>query len=352
MSASLASASRSTWSSEDEDTFDSSPLSSRLRPLHTCSSGRTRRWSLAMAITDDEITDEMFMDEVERMRTKGRFWESRKSLNSPSSPRSPVGPAIDSPARSALPPRLKHALPCLSDPHLSATWQTARRTLLICRELIRTERNYLASLFALVSNGTATPPPALMLAYMPALVQVSEDLLLKMEANPSAQGVAQAFLEGETGLEAAFVAWCGVAGGFFASADGQAGKAVRDRAASTSVLRETDSPLTMPLKRRVTTWVQGRRNSFARSREHLPAFPSGKHNGRPGTTRSLPSVRDLAILPTQRVMRYALLFKDLLAHIPCGSPSHIFVEHAMHASMGIARKADRSQGNAAFLHQP
>lgn len=269
--------------------------------------GHTRRWTLAMAITNDEISDEMFMDEVESMRSRGKFWETRRSLDSPSSPRSPVGPSIDSPTKSPSSPQLKHALPCLSDPLLSATWQTARRALLICRELIRTERHYLASLFVLVSNGTATPPPALMLTYMPALVQASEDLLLKMEANPSAQGVAEAFMAGELSLESAFVAWCGVAGGFF-SADGQA---VRDRAASTSVLRETDSPITthMPLKRRVTTWVLARRNSTAKSRENAAGLRSVKLTERPRAVRSLPSVRDLAILPTQRVMRYALLFK-------------------------------------------
>ncbi|KAJ7459064.1 hypothetical protein B0H11DRAFT_177837 [Mycena galericulata] len=350
--ASLGSASRSTWSEEDEDTFENSPPISarpRILPQHSSPPGRSRRWSLAMAITNDETTDEMFMDEVEKMRAMGKFWESRKSPGAPASPRSPVGAGTRLPTNPASPPQLKHALPCLSDPLLSATWQTARRALLICRELIRTERNYLASLFALISNETATPAPALMLTYMPALVQVSEDLLLRMESNPSAQGVAEAFLEGESRLEAAFVAWCGVAGGFFAEVDGQA---MRDRAASTGVLRETDSPITMPLKRRVTTWVQGRRNSLVKSRESLASLPSAKHNQRLRAGRSLPSVRDLAILPSQRCVRYPLLFKDLLAHIPSSSPSHVFVERAMRASIVIAQKSDRAQGNAAFLQQP
>lgn len=248
-----------------------------------------------MAITSDEITDEMFVDEVERMRMKGTFWESRKSHDSPSFP---VDQDISS-------PKLKHALPSLSDPLLSATWQTARRALLTCRELIRTERNYLASLFVLVSNGTATPAPSLMLTYVPALLQASEDLLLKMEANPSAQGVAEAFIEEESPLETAFVAWCGVSGGFFAGADSQT---VRDRVASSSVLREMDSPITMPLKRRVTTWVQGRRNSSAKSRESAAGLPSGKSNEPLRMGRSLPTVRDLAILPIQRVCVRFLIF--------------------------------------------
>ncbi|KAJ6609349.1 hypothetical protein B0H10DRAFT_480238 [Mycena sp. CBHHK59/15] len=184
-----------------------------------------------------------------------------------------------------------------------------------------------------------------MLTYLPALVQASEDLLVRMESNPSAQGVAEAFLLGESRLESAFVAWCGVVGGFFVGADDQA--MTRDRAASTSMLPETDSPITIPLKRRVTTWVQGKRNSSVKSRAISAMQKQPLVRG-----RLLPTVRDLAILPTQRVMRYALLFKDLLAHTPSSSPSHIVVERALGAAIVIAQKSDRAQGNAAFLHQP
>ncbi|KAF4604851.1 hypothetical protein EYR40_003633 [Pleurotus pulmonarius] len=96
------------------------------------------------------------------------------------------------------------------------------------------------------------------------------------------------------------------------------------------------------------------------------------------TPRKLPTVRDLAILPTQRVMRYVLLFRgesllcslarflwvidhnmlinflanlslDLLAHIPATSPSRAIVEKAVDAAVRVAEKCDRAQGNAAFL---
>ncbi|KAJ7204358.1 hypothetical protein GGX14DRAFT_460160 [Mycena pura] len=343
-SASLGSARRSTWSEEDEDTFKNSPTypEPRVRRGRSSPGGRTRRWTLAMAITDDEMTDEMFVDEVESMRTQGKFWESRKSLDSPTLSRFPVSPSTGSSTPSTFAPRLKHALPCLSEPLLSATWRTARHTLLTCRELIRTERHYLSFLFALVSNETATPVPALMLTYVPALVQASEDLLLRMEVNPSAQGVAEAFLEGESGLEAAFIAWCGVAASFFS----QSG---RDRAGSTNASREIDSPIVIPLKRRMSTWVQ-RRNSSIKRRDTATATDlSRKNSDPPKTSRSLPSVRDLAILPTQRVMRYALLFRDLLANVPASSPSYSSVKRALQAAITLAQKSDRAQGNAAFL---
>ncbi|KAJ7150402.1 hypothetical protein C8R46DRAFT_1043759 [Mycena filopes] len=303
-----SSASRSTWSEEEEDILASSlPLSQR--PL---TPGRCRRWSLAMAVTNNNITDEMFVNEVENMRTRATFWESQPSAGSPSQ-------------------TINSSLHSLSGPLLSATWRTARKALLICRELIRTERNYLSSLLALVSNGTSTPPPPLMLTYLPALVQTSEDLLLKMEANPSAQGVAQAFIDSGSRLETAFVAWCGVSASFFVGAD----EAV------------CDAGIAVPLKRRVTTWVRKRRTSLLKNRGSTTGIPFKA----PAQGRPLPSVRDLAILPTQRVMRYALLFRDLLANMPSTSPSHGFVGHALDVAVGVAQKSDRAQGNAAFLYE-
>jgi hypothetical protein len=195
-------------------------------------------------------------------------------------------------------------------------------------------------------------------------VQASEDLLLKMESNPSAQGVAEAFLLEESKLEAAFVAWCGVAGGFFVGADDHA--VSRDRSARSTGFKE-DSPITiMPLKRRVTTWVQAKRNSSVKKNKVNASSGGPKEPQiRP---RSLPTIRELAILPIQRVMRYALLFKgeqfnysrfliltavlkDLLNHIPPDAPSHLAVERAMCAAVSIAQKSDRAQGNAAFLAQ-
>ncbi|KAG2084845.1 hypothetical protein BD769DRAFT_556322 [Suillus cothurnatus] len=63
------------------------------------------------------------------------------------------------------------------------------------------------------------------------------------------------------------------------------------------------------------------------------------------------SVRDLAIQPTQRVMRYVLLYRDLLESTPLTSPSRALVERALEAATRIANKCDHAQGNAAFFHR-
>ncbi|KAI0699383.1 hypothetical protein C8T65DRAFT_709973 [Cerioporus squamosus] len=63
------------------------------------------------------------------------------------------------------------------------------------------------------------------------------------------------------------------------------------------------------------------------------------------------SVRDLAIQPTQRVMRYVLQYRDLLDHTPTTSPSRGLVERAYESALRIAKKCDRAQAHAAFFRQ-
>jgi len=65
----------------------------------------------------------------------------------------------------------------------------------------------------------------------------------------------------------------------------------------------------------------------------------------------IPTVRDLAILPAQRVMRYVLLFKDILDHTPEGVPTRHLIAQAFDEALRIAEKCDRAQGNAAFLRR-
>jgi len=61
------------------------------------------------------------------------------------------------------------------------------------------------------------------------------------------------------------------------------------------------------------------------------------------------SVRDLAIQPTQRVMRYVMLYRDLLGHTPKASPSRALVERALQAAQRIADRCNAAQSNTAFL---
>ena len=271
--------------------------------------GTWRRWSLAMAVTDEGLTDEALVEQLERLRGSGDEKVNKDNVYG--------GPEA----------RLRHArrnfsrqlsIPFPAPPTLrldGAVWHTARRALLRCREIVRTERNYLAQIRVLLGGcgGTATPPPALMLTYVPALVSASEALLRGMESDPSAWGVAAAFLIGEEALEAAFVGWSGIVGGFFVgrAEDVGLGRVVSEKERKSMISWRGRSG--------------ARRNSMSivEVSAHDKLLPTlrlsrllsrtGSSVKQSGAERRVgkPTVRDLAILPIQRVMRYVMLYRGM-----------------------------------------
>lgn len=200
-----------------------------------------RRWTLAMA----DVPDEVLVQELEKLRMEGRGEgtpkeESKRgrgrrsraataeaSENGHAEPwranggdeewgsefsgdedQDPSPASSSSHSGSGSQPRAWSSLDDLE-------WKTARRALLCCRELVRTERNYQARLRQLLAGDTATPPPVLVRTYVPALLRASEALLARLEDDPSAWGVSAAFVAVEEEAEAAFVAWAGVVGEIF-----------------------------------------------------------------------------------------------------------------------------------------
>ncbi|KAJ7109947.1 hypothetical protein C8R44DRAFT_883965 [Mycena epipterygia] len=326
-----------------------------------------RRWTLAMALNDEGISDELLVEKLEALRNR-----SRMSVNAAedheTSDWDRVWAAYDDELDSddvlpPLPVKLPSpaSMPSLPSASSTATWQSARRALLTCRELVRTERHYLTSLQALLAGGTRAPPPALMCAYAGALARESAGLLRRMEDDPSAWGVAAAFLGAEEALETALVAWCGVVGGWFVGANAAKGPRRLSKARQMS---EGGEELEKEKEPRMS-W-RTRRGSGASAPRPPPlrissvgalsaGAPSVESRSAPTTPvpreRERPAVRDLAILPTQRIMRYVLLYRDLLDHTPASSPSRALVERAMEAALRIAQRCDRAQGNAAFLQR-
>ncbi|KAF8910183.1 hypothetical protein CPB84DRAFT_1764839 [Gymnopilus junonius] len=413
-----------------------------------------RRWTLASVITDEGISDEGLVKELEKMRQVvewarrrekerkggteqavadedeeeemgvvwdigmdvwekerekggGVLYESPHSETGTVTPDETDGHANNNEKRASFPllPYAPSSGPSTTRRSTapSPTWLAAQRALLICRELILTERHYLSLLLSLLSQHTATPPPPLMLRYVEELVRASAGVLAGMEKEPSVGGVARAFLEKEEEVMLAYVGWCGVVGGWFVNNHHEGGKVVDGQAG----LYDEDAKT--PLKRTVSMWrksmpsiaalglegggmisVYGRgerdpEKEKERSKAMLSPPPAGIGVGvvppsvsaasalavpvsrsissiglvssmstsaamkGPQQQRKPPSVRELAILPTQRVMRYVLLYRDLLSHTPHTSPSRAFVERAVETACRIADKCDRAQGNAAFV---
>jgi len=160
-----------------------------------------------------------------------------------------------------------------------------------------------------------------------------------------------AFTLAEGKLESAYVAWCGVVGAWFTEPENGEGR--RPRRLSKSRTREDVSLSPRSSLGHSTT------SGWRRSMPSMPTFngpvpltpsPSSEVHSPPKPKRN-PSVRDLAILPTQRVTRYVLLYRDLLSHTPTFSQSRSAVERAVNVASRIAQKCDRAQGHSAFLHQ-
>ena len=302
-----------------------------------------------MAITDEAITDEVLVEELDRLRLKQEIsdphqglvwgldkewdvWEPDRGANSELAP---IPPGKDSEGLSRIPytPSLPSFPTCSSLPTSkpatrsattpSATWHAARRALLTCRELVRTERHYLASLQSLLASETATVPPALMLRYVDELTSVSQTLLQQIQEDPSAWGVAAAFLAVEHTLESAFVGWCGVVGTWF---EGQESPQKRKGSKTTfnglGGDQVGDTVTRSPLKRSVTWRISvpsmPSLNSIAitpmtsqKAKNRSPTSPSLTASEGSSIRKRRPSVRDLAILPTQRIMRYVLLYRGM-----------------------------------------
>ena len=266
-------------------------------------------WDVGREILEGRDVLEM---ERQKEREKERELErSRSMLDGDMMTESPkaveTGDPMQQQQRTAPPPPIRSATLPISPSapaSSSSSWLKAQRALLTCRELILTERHYHSLLSALVTQGTtATSPPALMKHYAAELVRASVGVLRGMEREPSARGVARAFLDREEEVEGAYVRWCGVVGGWFVE---NAGGGVDGGEEG-----EGGEEATSPLKRTVSTW-----------RKSMPSIPSlgmrervadkddedPNPNPKPVPVKK-PAVRELAILPTQRVMRYVLLYR-------------------------------------------
>jgi hypothetical protein len=171
-----------------------------------------------------------------------------------------------------------------------------------------------------------------MLEYLPALLRASKTLLRGFTEDPSAWGVSTTFMGCEEELEAAMVAWSGVAGQFFAKkGKSKSWKMPRTRTGSHSLTSVPSSPTsavppvpslksgdsTLPPKLVLMADKLKEKKTEADEREKT----SDKAEADDEKNKRKLSVRDLAIQPTQRVMRYALLYRGRWSSWPPCPPS-------------------------------
>ena len=308
-----------------------------------------RRWTLRRAMADEAISDAGLMRELQRMRAVGAWERARIAA---------AGRDVDAVARDEAEkwdidmgldvwldregilerervlgeggdvevPAAVGAGGSITELGAPATpeWLAAQRVLLVCRELLLTEKRYLALMEALLAGATATPPPPLMLHYASDVVRASTLMLEAMRRAPGAAGIARAYLAHHEVVEAAYVRWCGAVGGWFVPGEGEAAQVVRKRRSRTAIATGNEAEEVVPghaLRRSVNGW---RRSSLGLAGTGAVAPPPPPPPPEEERTAPRPhAVRDLAILPTQRVTRYVLLYRGAFAFLSSYSYSYL-----------------------------
>lgn len=292
-----------------------------------------RRWTLAMA----DVPDEVLVQELERIRHEGKSSRKKRKSSAPAGGTSSNGhsnvscekereereKAIvyggpeEAKWRESEWVKLREAASdsesemsqsdeelegvgsprsVLSEAEEDAGWKSARRALLCCRELVRTERSYQSRLRQLLAGETESPPPPLVLSYVAALLRASEALLARLEDDPSAWGVSVAFVGVEEEVEAAFVAWCGVVGEIFMEGGDTTLPANESTGRKTTKSPKNSPTLSPPvsaglLGRRSVSGVsiaQGQPESIYRKRERIVSYLDDETAGsRAGSGRSM-----------------------------------------------------------------
>ncbi|KAG9314140.1 hypothetical protein JVU11DRAFT_4925 [Chiua virens] len=353
------------------------------------------RFDIAAVVEDDSMSDDALVDRLEKVRRidgsfqpdrdtslskclgNSHFLISREDENATdvtytSSPLS-LSPVLDPIAEPRDVPPLS---PLVSNNETSESedavvWKAARKAVLCIREIIRTEKKYQEALKMLLNAQTATPPPPSMIPHVSALVRASEMLLKSFLEDPSAWGVSTAFVTSEDELEATMVSWCAVVGTFFTDGDnhrpsGLVGKWRLRKSGGISssppVPNQTaiiSSPQLPPVFAMVNAANKNKERASGEyhTSQHMWTEPMRRQSNASlqklekansqAPSRKL-SVRDLAIQPIQRVMRYVLLYRDLLDCTLTVSPSRLLVERALEAAMCIAERCDKAQRNPAF----
>lgn len=122
-----------------------------------------RRWAFSMAMADDQVTDEVLVEELEKLRTghqvdyrsrpspvlrrQSRHGDSGRPVHS----RAMSTPNMSDIVSHPYVPEMAHTLD-VNDPEDAATWHIARTALFCCREILKTERRYQEELKALIDG--------------------------------------------------------------------------------------------------------------------------------------------------------------------------------------------------------
>lgn len=250
-------------------------------------------------------------------------------------------------------------------------WKKEVKALFLIRELVQTERSYAAHLESLLivvlkwtgksstrlqtnvlmplqqpTSSQRVPPPTTVPPHLvtlrnmlPKLISVSRVLVYSIEESPTSEGVARAFLSVRPRLEEVHVSWHGVVGATL--------RAMRATEASKSkskgrLGRVPVAPHTAEMMRR-----------SARGGSSDPAcvdaaLESDRRGDKSRASECAPkelSAVDVAIMPTQRIPRYALLLRDLLSYTSPETEAYETLNQALACVQELGYLCDQASTN-------
>ncbi|KAG9087603.1 hypothetical protein FS749_002806 [Ceratobasidium sp. UAMH 11750] len=189
---------------------------------------------------------------------------------------------------------------------------------------------------------------SVLLEHLPRLVETSRIFTAHLEEDPSAWGVSVAFLAVEKQLEHVLVEWSGVVGQVISSMRNGGESQVPSEDGHTSSAG-TGSGASSWIRRRSATASSSTSQPFQLNLSMTPVIGSkDKKSIRVAKSKRL-TEQDVAIMPTQRVLRYVLMYRELLLHTPAKSASRPLVERALHGATRIARRCDEAQTHVDML---
>ncbi|CAE6406680.1 unnamed protein product [Rhizoctonia solani] len=316
-------------------TTDDGHLMVPIRPGLPRRTSSQRRWTIA------DIDDEEFLRQLEAKLSGvgGRLRQSRMLED--------FAMGVDGDVIDLGPEDEQHSN---SDDSLAEReWARARRAMMCVREIVRTEKSYMRHLNGFLNSQDGAGVSLILAEHLPRLIEASRIFCARLEEDPSAKGVSNAFLAVEEVLDSTFVQWSAVVGEVISSTQ------QRTESQATSEDGHTSSAGTGS----GSSWI--RRRSATASSAIQPSFLSMTPvNG--GNTKNKKSARgtkpkkmteqDVVIMPTQRAIRYVLMYRELLLHTPVTSASRPLVERALQGATRIARRCDEAQNHADHILSP
>lgn len=205
-----------------------------------------------------------------------------------------------------------------------------RRLQRLVTEFITSQREYLQTLRNATGNDRECKAPVSLILALLSLIQNGEDFVQVMQNNPSPSGIAEAFLDNCSKLEAYLLEWAKEASDFADSRpSSEFGGGTRLSFYGAKGKTSSKSPFKM-LSR-----LFKRKKPVGGASPGLKEVAPDKFWQRSSTG---PGLWEITVLPIQRTMRYVVLFRELGLVLGTGHKDYQVVERAYNAAWHIEKQ--------------